>query len=519
MSDPGTARDVRARRFALAAVCGVLFLTFLDTTIVSVALADLQSTLHAGVTSLQWVVNGYALPFASLMLVAGIMGDRFGRKRVMLVGIVLFCAGSFLGALAPNVGTLIAARAIMGTGAAASEPATLSVIRQIYPNERSRARALGTWGAVSGLALALGPVIGGMLVGIGGWRAVFWFNLAAGLLALAWAWVAVPESADPQPAQPDLAGFILAPLALGALTFAVIVGEGTGYAAPGIVALFVVGAALGMAFLIFERRARPPMLDLSLLRVPPFSGALLVAFSIYFGVFSIFFFTALYVQVVVEYSGFRTAALFLPMCAAMVVASTVAGRWVARSGARIPMVLGCAAAGTGILLTRVALGGHFGFLELAAPLALGGLGFGIAVVPVTSVALAVVPASNSGMAASATNTSRELGAVVGVAVLGSLVNGRLASDLTARLVHLGVPSSFQGIVIDAIEHGQIPGASGIDQARLAYGPIVIRVINAAYAAFHAGLDIALTVSGITILVSGAVAWFALGDRRTVGPLP
>jgi EmrB/QacA subfamily drug resistance transporter len=522
VAEQPTAIAAGGRGRALATVSAVLFLTFLDTTIVSVALADVQSTLHAGVTELQWVVNGYALVFASLMLGAGTLGDRLGRKRVMLAGVTLFGAGSMLGALAPDVGTLIASRVIMGIGAAASEPGTLSVLRHLYPERDLRARALGIWAGVSGLALALGPVLGGVLVGLGGWRAVFWFNLAASLLVLAAGAISVPESADPQRVHFDLGGFLLGPAAFGALIFAVILGETSGYATLGIVALFVIAAIAAGLFVAAERRSPAPILDPRFLRLPAFSGALGVAFAAYFGVFSIFFFTALYLQVVVGYSAYRTATQFVPMAIAMILASVLAGRWVARSGPRMPMTVGCVAAGSGILLTGLALRGQVEFLELALPLTLAGLGFGIAVVPVTSIALAEVPPEHSGMAASATNTSRELGSVVGVAVLGSLVNGHLTADLAHRLTRLGVPSSFQGIVIAAIEQGQIPGGQGAAAAKHAYGSIVAKVIDAAYGAFHAGLEISLTVAGIVILVAGLVAQLTLSPARRAesrGPYP
>jgi len=510
------AAAVRGRRLALATVSGVLFLTFLDTTIVSVALADIQSTLHAGVSALQWVVNGYALVFAGFMLGMGVLGDRLGRKRVMLAGVGVFVAGSVLGALAPNSAVLVASRVIMGLGAAACEPGTLSVIRHIYPEPARRARALGVWAAIAGLALAMGPVLGGVLVGLGGWRAVFWFNLAAGALALAAAAVTVPESADPQPGRFDVAGFVLGPVAVGAVIFAVIHGEDTGYRAPETIALFALGAVAAALQVLTERRSPAPIFDLRYLRVPPFTGALSVGFAAYFGIFSIFFFTALYLQVVVGYSAYRTAVLFVPMAVAMIAASAFAGRWVARVGPRLPMVAGCAAAGVGVLLTDVALRGHVAFGPLAAALTLAGLGFGVAVVPVTSVAMAVVPAEHSGMAAGATTTSRELGTVVGVAVLGSLVNGHLTNDLAARLAHLGVPQAFQNIVITAVETGQVPKGSsgGAASAEQAFGPIVAHVIDAAYGAFRTGLGISLTVAGLVILASAAVAWFTIGSART-----
>jgi hypothetical protein len=198
----------------------------------------------------------------------------------------------------------------------------------------------------------------------------------------------------------------------------------------------------------------------------------------------------------------------------MIVASVFAGRWVGRAGPRLPMAAGCLAAGLGILLTDIALQGHIGFASLALPLALAGAGFGIVVVPVTSVALAVVPPARSGMAASVTTTSREMGSVVGVAVLGSLVNGHLTVGLAHRLAELGVPKAFQGIVITAVEQGQVPSGSGAAGAEQANGPIVAKVINAAYNAFHRGLTTSLIVAGIVILASGLVASFTLAPVRS-----
>ena len=512
--DIGAAATPGGRRPALATLTAILFLTFLDTTIVSVALADVQSSLHAGVSQLQWVVNGYALTFASLMLGMGMLGDRLGRKRVMLGGLGVFIGGSLFGALAPTVSTLVAARVIMGVGAAASEPGTLSIIRHLYPERARRARAVGAWAAVAGLALAMGPVIGGVLVGLGGWRTVFWFNLAAGLLVLLAALATVPETSDPQTGHLDIAGFILGPLALGTAIFAVIHGETTGYGGATVITLFVVSAVAAALFVAVELRSPAPIFDFAFLRRAPFTGALTVAFAAYFGIFSIFFFTALYLQVVVGYSAYRTAALFVPMAVAMIAASALTGRWVARAGPRLPTLLGCLAAGAGMLATDVALRGHVAFATLAPSLALAGLGFGVAVVPVTSVALGVVPPEHSGMAAGATTTSRELGSVVGVAVLGSLVNGHLTVDLTRRLAQLGIPAGFRTVVINAVETGQVPkGSGGAAAAEKAFGPIVAHVVDAAFGAFRTGLSISLVLAGIVILVSGLIAWVTLGGRR------
>lgn len=510
---PASSEDL-AGTWGLPVLCAVLFLTFLDTTVVSVALADVQQRLHAGVSELQWVVNGYALVFASLMLLCGSLGDFFGRKKVMLVGLGVFCAGSLLAALAPNPDVLIAGRVVMGAGAAASEPGTLSMIRHLYPSREPRAHALGAWAAVSGLALALGPVLGGALVGLWQWRAIFFFNLFAGILVLIGAAVVLPESADPVDGSGlDLWGFGLGTLTLASLVFAVTVGETTGYGYAPIVALFAVAAIAFVAFVLVERRSRSPMLELGYLHRPAFSGALFVAFAVFFGIFSIFFFTALYLQSVVGYSAWKTSEEFLAMAAAMIVASLFAGRLVGAIGPRLPMAAGCALSGVGILFADSVLQGNADFGQLAAYLALSGLGFGLAVVPMTSVTLSVVRPEKSGMAASATNTSRELGAVIGVAVLGALVNGHLTTDLAARLHALGIPNVFQAIVIHAIETGTVPPSSS--KASQVYGPIVGKVIAAAYGAFRSGLDLALLVSAAMILLAALVSLTTLRHGRGV----
>jgi EmrB/QacA subfamily drug resistance transporter len=502
----------RATRLALATLCGILFLTFLDTTIMSVALYDLQQTLHTTVSDLQWIVNAYALLFASLMLAFGSLGDRIGRRKVMLGGVAVFAVGSVLGALAPNTEVLIAARGIMGIGAAACEPGTLSILRQVYPERRDRARALGIWAAVAGLALAMGPVIGGILVGLGGWPAIFWFNVAAAVLAFAAALRTVPESSDPEPGRFDWAGFILGPVALGTLVFAIIVGESAGYTAPHVLALFAVGIATGALFAFFELRSKAPMLQVRYMRKPAFSGSLAIAFATYFGVFSIFFLTALYLQVVLGYTAYQTAALFVPMALGMIVASAIAGRWVAESGPRMPVTVGCFCAGAGVLFTDLSLSGSVTYLPMMFSLLLAGVGFGIAVVPITSVALSALPARHSGMASSATTTAREVGTVIGVAALGSLFNTKLIDFLTTRLIQLDVPEDWRKFVIDAVLTGQFSGEAA-QQAQQLYGDMVTKVVGAAYAAVHSGVSFSLIVAGGVILASGVVAYFTFTPAR------
>ena len=446
-------RGIRAH-FSFAALLAILFLTFLDNTIASAVLTSVQSKLHANVSQLQWVVGGYALAFASLMLMCGSLGDNFGRKKVMLIGVVIFCAGSVVSAVSVNPSELVIGRIIMGVGAAASEPATLSMIRHIYPEHKARARALGAWAAVSGLALAMGPVIGGILVGIWSWRAVFWFNLVFGGLALIIAAIALPESVNSIRRKMDFAGFFFGSVVLGTVTFAAIQGELSGYASGWVITLFIVGFLTVPIFYLAEKRAKDPMLEMGFFRRKSFTGSAFIAFASFFSIFSIFFFVALYLEVVANVSAYGLAPDFLPLLGGIVVASLFTGRWVGRVGSRVPMTVGCLLAGLGVILTYAVIDRHVDVSTLGWTMGIAGIGFGIVIVPVNATALSSLPAANSGMASSAVNTSRELGAVAGVAILGSIVNGQLTVNLTARLIQLGVPKSFRDIVISAVTTGQ-----------------------------------------------------------------
>ncbi|MDT4918174.1 MAG: hypothetical protein QOH89_2874 [Pseudonocardiales bacterium] len=493
-----------SRRAALTTVLAVLFLTFLDTTIVSVTLGDIESDVSAGVIPLQWVINAYALVFASLMLIGGSLADRWGRKWVMLGGIVVFCAGSVMCAVAPGVSMVIGGRAVMGIGAAASEPGTLSVIRQLYPDRRERARALGVWSAVSGLALALGPVIGGLLVGLDGWRLVFWFNLALGIVLGVAVWKFVPDSKDPAPGRLDLPGFVLGTGGIFSLVFASISGEYQGYGTWWIIALFVVGGLCLIGFVPVEKRSRSPMLDPRYLKPPIVKVALFAAFAVYFGVFAIFFLTALYLDVALQFSGWKLAGMFAPMALAIVVGGLLAGPWVARLGSRQPMIAGCALAAAGIAIARTEItrlpvpkDGAVStpqFLILAVALALAGLGFGITVVPLTSAVLSHIPAEHSGVAASATNTARQLGAVVGVAALGAIVNARLVSEVNQTFTGPLFGKGARQAILKILETGGGSGSFSLDS-------IPVNFLDA----FRDGLAVALLAAVALVGLAGLVA--------------
>ena len=500
----------RRRPLALASLCTLLFLTFLDNTVVSVALASIQSDLHGGVSALQWVVGAYALTFASFMLACGMLGDKFGRKKIMLAGAGVYCAGAAMAAVAPSIGILIAARSVMGLGAAASEPGTLSMIRQLYPDARSRNRALGVWAAVSGLALALGPVLGGALVGAWSWRGIFLFDVTFGLAALVVAAVVLPESADPRAGRVDTPGTVLGAGALAALIFGIISGETAGYGAPSVLALFAVSVIAAAAFVLWERRAPFPLLDLSYLRVPRFTTPNVVAYCTYFATFAIFFFTALYLGVIAGYSGYRIAGLFLPMTATMIIAALLAGRWTTVVGARWLLVAGCLLFAGGLLLTNVVISPSPAYLPLAAALGLAGAGIGTCVVPVTSSVLGAVPAGRSGMAASATNTSREFGAVTGIAILGAVVNAELRSGLVSRMTDLHLSAALQAFVLQVIETGSVSlGHGGSSGGSGPFAPL----IKAGYGAFTGALHGALYLSAALLAGAALLSAVTLRPRR------
>jgi EmrB/QacA subfamily drug resistance transporter len=497
-----------SRRAALIVVCGILALTFLDTTVVSVALDSIQDSLHLGVTGLQWIVDAYALAFASLMLTGGTLGDRFGRRRVMLAGVALFSLASLVGALAHSRGLLIASRALMGVGAAASEPGTLSVLRHVFPDQRGRARALGVWAAVSCLGLALGPLLGGVLVGIWSWRAIFWLNVVVGAVLFVAARRYVPESSDPETARVDLPGQLLAVAAIAMIVVAMIQGEDSGFGSAGIVVLFVAGAVCAVGFAVRELHAPFPMLDLRYFRRLRFTAAIVVSFAVYFGTFSIFFFTALYLEEVAKYSSYRTALLFVPMTALMVGGAVWASRLVVRRGGQWTMTIGCVVAAAGIATTEPLLSTHPSFAALAGSLGLTGLGMGLAMVPVTVQVLEVVPAEHSGMAASATNTARQLGVVFGVAILGNLVNRQLTTDLRHRLTAMHIPSFFQTPIINSYEHGGTAKGGSLSGIKALFPSFIDRIYDAAYQAFNSGVSTALVISAILIACAAVLAGVA-----------
>lgn len=499
-------KRIRFRSSALAIICTVLFLTFLDNTIVSVALSNIQSSLSAGVQDLQWVVDAYMLVFAVFMLSGGTLGDILGRKKVLLAGVALFTLGSLLAAFSKSVDLLIASRAVMGLGAAASEPGTLSIIRHLYPERKSRSRALGVWAAVSGIALAFGPIIGGIIISLSSWRMVFGFGAVLGLVAFVGGLIILPENSDPQGRRFDIPGLVSGGVALGSIIFALIIGESDGYSRWYIELLFAASFMAVLTFIFIERHSRDPVLPLGFFRKIQFSIANIVAFATNFGIFSVFFFVTLYLQLIANFSGFQIAIGFIAMTAAIVAAALLAGRWNAIHQTTLLTTAGCLISGGGIFAVNAILNPNVNSTDLAWTLGIAGVGFGISLVTMTSTVLNIVEPERSGMAASTVNTSRELGGVFGVAILGSIVNSQLTAHLISQLKAFDIPASFQALVVYAITHGgNTPQGVTVSPSLLAtHAQLVTKLTNAAYSAFGNGLTIALNIAGTMLVATGLV---------------
>ncbi|HEU5033963.1 MAG TPA: MFS transporter [Mycobacteriales bacterium] len=511
---------MRGERLATAATYAVLALTMADNTMVGVAVPRIRADFRAGVTSLEWVVAGYIVAFAGLLFTGGVLGDRYGRKRALLIGVGIFAAGAVIAALARNDTVLVAGRVVQGLGAACSEPGTLSLLRQLHPEERRRARVLGGWAAASGVALAAGPVAAGVLIAVGGWRAVFWGELVAAVLAGVIAAVLLGDSRDPAPGR-DIAGQVCAAVTLASLVFALIDGQDRGFTSPVVVVAWVVGAAAAVAFVLVERSRPHGVVDLALVRDRSAAAGLWAAATSTFALFSVLLLVSLYVQVVGGYSGLGTAAVFTPMTLVMVVAGVIGGRWVVVRGARTTLVTGLSVAAAGMLALDLSLGRPVNAVATAGWLTLLGAGLGLVVAPMVGTVLARVPASRSGMAAAAATAAREVGGVVGVSVLGAILYAKLFSGLTHRLLDIGIPVSYRTIVIDAVRRGSKiptnlvatdPAARHSVVGRVLASikqSLIDRTVDAGKAAYVASVRDALIVA-VGVLLAGAIGvWWLL----------
>ena len=425
----------------LVVMCVGYFLVLLDVTIVNVALPQIGSGLGAGVSGLQWVVDGYAIALASLMLGGGTLGDLRGHRRIVLNGLTLFGIASLGCGLSPSIGVLVAFRVLQGVGAALMLPGTLAVITNAYPDDRERARAIGIWAGIGSAALPAGPLLGGALTQGVGWRAVFFINVPIVAAAVAVAARVVRESADPQTRRLDAAGMVLGGALLAVVTFAFIEAGHGGLRVPVLVAV-VAAVVLAAAFVAVEGSREDPMLPLPLFRRPVFTTANAVAGTMNLATLGLLFVLTLYLQDVRDYSALTAGLALFPLFLPLSVIAPFAGRLTGRVGPRWPMVAELVVAATGfVLLTAVAADSSY--LVLLPALLLWGIGLGVLTPAVVAAAIGAVPGQRAGLASAVNNTARQAAGAIGIAAFGALAGapggaGFLSGLHTGALVAAGL---------------------------------------------------------------------------------
>jgi EmrB/QacA subfamily drug resistance transporter len=423
----------------LAICCLSLFIVGLDNTIVNVALPSIRRDLHASISGLQWTVDAYTLVLASLLMLAGSTADRIGRRRTFQTGLAIFTVGSFLCGVAPGLGWLIAFRMLQAVGGSMLNPVAMSIITNTFTDPRERARAIGAWGGVIGISLALGPVVGGALIGSVSWRAIFWINVPVGVAALVLTALFVPESRAPRPRRVDPIGQILVLVALVCLTYGVIEGPNAGWGSPVIVGCFALFAVAVPGLIWWESRRIEPLLELRFFRSAPFTGATLIAVCAFSALAGFLFLNTVYLQEVRGFSALRAGVYTLPIAAMTVVFAPLSGRLVGGRGPRLPLLI----AGIGLTLSGLPLVGlseHSSLGTLIGAYVIFGLGFAMVNAPITNAAVSGMPREQAGVAAAVASTSRQVGQSLGIAVIGSAVTSRLRGPLAvsfAAASHVG----------------------------------------------------------------------------------
>ncbi len=424
-SPAGIDTPSRRRRIGILLICSMsLLIVGLDVTIVNVALPSIGRDFHAPLSGLQWTVDAYTLVLASLLMLSGSTADRLGRRRTFVIGLVTFAAGSLLCSLAPNLTSLIIFRRVQAVGGSMLNPVAMSIITNTFTIPRERAQAIGVWAAVVGVSMALGPVVGGLLVTSVGWRAIFWINIPIGMLAMVLTLRYIPESKAPVPRKVDVPGQVLVIALLASLTYGIIEAPDRGWSSIVIVGSFVVAGLSLVALLLWERRIREPLIDLRFFRSVPFSSAAAIAVAAFAALGGFLFINTLYLQEVRGLSPLHAGIDTLPMAAMTMLLPPISGRLVGRRGARIPLVIAGATLFASCLML-VGLSATTPFTWLFAAYVLFGIGFGFVNAPITNAAVSGMPRAQAGVASAIASTSRQIGQTLGVAVVGSLVSASL----------------------------------------------------------------------------------------------
>jgi EmrB/QacA subfamily drug resistance transporter len=430
----------RHRRIGVLLICCMsLFIVGLDITIVNVALPTIGQDLGAGLAGLQWTVAGYTVVMASLLMFSGSMADRFGRKRVFVAGLTVFSTASLLCSLAPSVEVLVVFRVLQGVGASMLNPVAMSIIANTFTDPRERAQAVGVWGAVFGVAMALGPIVGGTLLAVADWRAIFYMNVPLGLAAIVLTLRFVPESTAPHPRRFDPVGQVLVIALLATLTYGIIEAPGQGWTSATVLVALATSAAALVALLRYEPRRAEPLVDLRFFRSIPFTSSIAISVAAFATFGGFLFLNTLYLQQVRELSPIDAGLVTVPTAVMTVIASPLSGRIVGRRGPRLPLAI----AGVATLTACAMLTG----LDAATPLpwllaayAIFGLGFGFVNAPITNAAVSGMPRAQAGVAAAIATTSRQFGQTLGVAVVGAIVASRTGASTHAGLATASHPA-------------------------------------------------------------------------------
>jgi EmrB/QacA subfamily drug resistance transporter len=498
--------------WTLAAVSAGVFMLLLDVTIVNVALPDIEHSLGASLSDLQWVINAYALSLAALLLTAGSLADLLGRRRVFALGVAIFTTGSLLCGLASDPLFLTLARAFQGVGGAVMFATSLALLSNAF-HGKERGVAFGVFGAITGIAVAVGPVLGGVITSGLSWRWIFLVNIPIGIATIAAIVTRVEESRDPRAHRPDWLGFVTFSAALVALVYGLIESNTHGWGSTTVVGSLVAAVVLLTAFVVVELAQKEPMFDFSLLRKPTFVGGLAAAFAISAGLFSLLTYLVLYLQNVLGYSAVETGVRLLALTGAIFVTAGVAGRLSAHVPTRFLIGPGFALIGTGLLLMR-GLSPASDWTHLLPGLIVAGLGAGLVNVPLASTAVGVVEPARAGMASGINATLRQVGIATGIAALGSIFASQLRDSVVGSLAGTPVADHAHALA-GAIASGNVSAA-----VASAPGPARAVVASAARGGFVDGLNTILLIGAIVAFAGAALALTLIRQRDYVAaPAP
>jgi EmrB/QacA subfamily drug resistance transporter len=505
----GTGREDRGQRgnkwWTLVAVCLGTFMLLLDVTIVTVALPDIQQALNSSFSDLQWIVDAYALTLAAFLLTAGSLADSCGRRLMYLIGLVVFTCASALCGFAASTLMLQLSRALQGAGGAIMFAVALALLADAFRG-KDRGVAFGVWGAVTGLAVAIGPLLGGLLTDGLSWRWIFFVNAPIGIAAVIISVYKVAESRAPHASRPDWAGFSLFTVALASLVYGLIESNQRSFTDGLVLGCFAAAAVLLVAFVVVELRTTAPMFDLNLFRLPTFSGGSVAAFGLSASIFSMLLYLVLYIQDILGYSPLATGLRLMVISGGILVTSTVAGRLTSHVPIRLLIGPGLIIVGIGLLLMR-GLDAGSAWTHLIPGMIVGGVGVGVVNPPLASTAVGVVAPQRAGMASGINSTFRQVGTATGIALLGTLFSNDVKNEVLARTAAVPGLSARGPEIAGAVQSGQI----GNVIARL---PAPARQVAGTItrAAFTTGLDRILLVAAIIAFVAGLVSLAAIRSR-------